>query len=148
MPFPCDVLAVAISEATSNTTPLDPFVKGILVAVLIPIMLVALTAILQALAQKKSIELKDSTNIAVDLIFVSIGGAGVAFNAPSPLGFTWGIDARTGLEFVIVLDILLAATLLYIRQNWGDAGVVGTLFNLTLGTATVVLIGIIIPYMG
>jgi hypothetical protein len=125
----------------------DPFAKGVLAAAVIPLLLVVLTAILQALRSGRSIKYADSTNIAVDLIFVSIGGAGAAFHFTSHLGRTWGIDGPTGVQFVLVLDMFLAAALLYARRFWGPSRMIGSIVNLSVGAATVILVGLI-PYMG
>jgi hypothetical protein len=133
---------VTAQPLTQQPTTLAAFVQPMLYAIVIPIVLLLILALLRAISNRRELTIASSSGLSVDLIFISIGAAGNAFRTPN-LPSIWGVDAVTALLVVIVLDLLFAIFVIYAQQFWERPTILRSVMTLGLSGATVVFTGIV-----
>jgi hypothetical protein len=109
----------------------------------VPILAGLVLTLLRAIASQKRLSLETSRDVALDMTFLALGAAGSVFHNQK-LQTRMGSDAVAMLALLIVVDLFVAAVLLYLQRFTISVTRVQLLANVMLGGLPVTLVAVVI----
>jgi len=114
----------------------------IVLALGVPLVAGFVLTLLRAIALQKPLSLETSQDVALDMTFLALGAAASVFHN-AKLQQRFG-DATPGLAVLIVLDLFVAALLLYLRRFYPRVTNGQAAINLVLGTLPITTVAVVI----